>query len=129
LLGRGLRKILENAYIYVFDVHDSEISVLESQSRASRSVEICGVNRKVIFQSRKRGLKLYFTANILQSIGHWVKTETHVAPSGRIILTWASLTTAPGKGVIMDTSAIYFPVDLSKLKESPSGASHPSVKL
>lgn len=51
----------------------------------------------------------------------------HMAPSGNMIFTSASLTTAPGMTVCTGTARIYEPVVASYPAESASGESHPRV--
>ena len=80
------------------------------------------------------GMYLEITSGwkILASVGieqETRKTDTHVAPSGRMTLTSASSTTDPGICVKNGIPATYLPVFLSYFTESSNGASHPRVNV
>lgn len=75
--------------------------------------------------------RIYIDVSAKPKLSSWVEclrfTLAYVAPSGNIIFTSTSLTTAPGMTVWMGKPTIYKPVLASYPAESARGESHPKV--
>lgn len=114
----------------------SEVLVAKRYSRASSGVQIRDMRGVLGHGCRKWWKEVDVSTNIRKKKGTQISRKmqnnayhAYVAPSGKMILTSASSTTAPGISVITGTPTIHLPFFLSNPAESLRGESHPKVKL
>lgn len=112
---KGLQK---STYVDVSDVSVCELLILERDCWATCGIQVGDVGRDGILDGGEWRVELNVTRtkNTYLVWGSCIRGEcrSYLAPSGRMILTSASSTTAPGYKVCTGMPTMYLPLSLSQ---------------